>query len=283
MTDEDFNTIENLLYEKRRNWNNVLYISLDLSAVSGLTKISDTWALRSLVIPDSVGAFDEYTDLSNVIVSDTNQYLEYDNGVLYSKDKTVLYFYTAEKTDETFTIPSTVSKIWAYSFSYNTSIKKISIPESVNYIGCDAFENQNLQTLTFGNKDNWMAKYYYDNSFITVSSSDLEDVQNYQIDRNTGEGGLLQNRLLFKQQIVSYSDLMNALISYVAGTFTIYKVTGEMTNSEFSELQELIENKSDNIWGGEYVGLDLSEVEGLTRIDCTWGFTSLTIPSSVTE
>ncbi len=284
MTNDDYKTIENLLNNKRSEWNNTLYISLDLSAVSGLTKITDTWGLRSLVIPDTVGAFDEYTDLSNVIVSDTNECLEYDNGVLYSKDKKILYFYPENKTDATFEIPSTVNKIWANSFRYNTSIENISIPQDVNFIGSDAFRNENIKTLTFANKDNWKAKHYYYDRVINVSAADLEVVQNYQVDRSTGVGGLLQNSLLFKPQseTVTASELITKLNSYEAGTFTVYKVTGAMTYDEYEQAFSFLWEKLNyGIWTEKYIGLDLSEAEGLTKIGHTWCFSTVIIPGSV--
>ena len=199
MTNEDFQRIVNKINIKRRERNWQSYIGLDLSGVKGLTRISDTWDLTTLTIPVSVFEFGDNSTLENVIISKNNTNFAIENGILYSKDKSILYRYS-RKSESTFTVPDTVKKIWAYSFSNNPDIKNIKIPESVVYIGTDAFRNPKIESINYEDKKNWMAHKNFYNTDIEVSEEDLENVQNYQINQITFDSELLQNSYLFKSE-----------------------------------------------------------------------------------
>ena len=52
-----------------------------------------------------------FDNLKKIIVSDENQNFKMDNGILYSKDGTVMYLCTDEYQNPVLTIPATVTKI----------------------------------------------------------------------------------------------------------------------------------------------------------------------------
>lgn len=72
-----------------------------------------------------------------------NPYLKSVNGVLYSKDGTLLIKCPTEKQGS-FTVPSTVKKIAACAFEDCTKLTRITVPDSVTSIGEEAFRNCSL-------------------------------------------------------------------------------------------------------------------------------------------
>ncbi len=136
-------------------------------------------ALEEITIPASVttigeGAFVE-SGLKEINVDPENTVYTSENGVLYSKDKTVLIQYPQKKVNTTFEIPASVTTIGDYAFRYCNNLKtvtfaedsqlqtigsntfcdcdaleEITIPEGVTTIGEEAFYScNNLKTVTF--------------------------------------------------------------------------------------------------------------------------------------
>ncbi|MBO4638567.1 MAG: leucine-rich repeat protein [Treponema sp.] len=287
MSNEDYNTIVNLINNKRNNsWNYNDYVGLDLSAVTGLTKISYSWCLFNLAIPSSVSELSVSDGVYNVIISSDNPNFKYVDGSLYSADETILYLYSRAKTEETFEIPSKVKKIWAQAFQGNGSIRNIIIPEGVIYIGWGAFENGSIQTLTFKDKESWMVRNNNNNSESLVNPDDLENPANYRWNDQTQMNGICRNGL-FKPETksVTVSQLTNEINSYNGNDYITYKVTGSMSNDEYNQINQLINNKGNNEnWEGRTIVLDLSGVTGLTKISyVSWPIATLTIPKTVSE
>lgn len=61
------------------------------------------------------------------------------NGVLYNKTKTALIRYPVFNESTSFTVPSTVQRIWNYAFNYAYYLKKIELPDSISIIESSAF------------------------------------------------------------------------------------------------------------------------------------------------
>lgn len=61
------------------------------------------------------------------------------NGVLYSKDLTMLRNYPPGATDTSFVIPSTVTALYDYCFSFNQHLVNVTIPETVTWMGMNIF------------------------------------------------------------------------------------------------------------------------------------------------
>ena len=110
--------------------------------------------LATVYIPASVtkiDAFEMCTSLTEINVDNDNTEYTSEDGVLFSKDKKTLVSYPVGKTGESYSIPSTVTKIEESAFAYGR-LKTINIPESVTSIGEDAFMYSNtLQSVTIPN------------------------------------------------------------------------------------------------------------------------------------
>ncbi len=91
--------------------------------------------------------------LQSIIVDKTNPYFCDENGVLYTKDKTVLLHCSPKNSSGTsFTVPSTVKKIGDYAFyyHYDSGINSINFNEGLEEIGDYAFYyNTLLSNLNF--------------------------------------------------------------------------------------------------------------------------------------
>jgi hypothetical protein len=61
------------------------------------------------------------------------------NGILYTKDLTMLYAYPPGATATTFAIPSTVTKLYDYCFGFNHYLERVTIPETVTWMGMNIF------------------------------------------------------------------------------------------------------------------------------------------------
>ena len=83
----------------------------------------------------------DFSGLESISVDPENPHFCADeNGILYSKDKSVLYKYPAAKTDTSFTVPDGVTRIAADAFSGCTSLNSISFPSTLVQICDGAFE-----------------------------------------------------------------------------------------------------------------------------------------------
>ena len=106
--------------------------------------------------------------LEYIEVSSENQYFTNDsNGVLYSKEKDVLYCYPAAIQRVNFNVPASVEKIYDSAFYGNTSIKQVVVgAEDSIYIGSRAFGScTNLASVYFVSKNAPVAaEKIYDNT-----------------------------------------------------------------------------------------------------------------------
>ena len=63
------------------------------------------------------------------------------NGVLFNKEMTQIIKYPEGKTEEIYTIPSSITSIGNYTFYKCSSLTSIEIPNGVTSIGSGAFYN----------------------------------------------------------------------------------------------------------------------------------------------
>ena len=96
--------------------------------------------LASLTIPNSVtsvgvAAFATCNKLTSIIVENGNSSFTSEDGVLFNKDKTSLICFPAGKTQSTYTIPESVTRISSYAFDSCNKLTSVDIPNSVTSIG----------------------------------------------------------------------------------------------------------------------------------------------------
>lgn len=125
--------------------------------------------LPEITIPQGVTEIGEnafaYCDkLEKVIVENGNTAYSSEDGVLYNSDKTVLIYYPQNKTDETFTVPSSVTHIEKYAFRGNKHINTVNM-QSVQEVGLFAFVGcENLENVNAGENTD-----FFDNPLIGIN------------------------------------------------------------------------------------------------------------------
>ncbi len=112
----------------------------------GTTVFSSCTSLITITIPENVtsigsGAFKECSSLNDINVDLNNPKYMSENGVLFSKDKTILEAYPAGKKADNYVVPEGVNIIEYGAFFGCSSLKNISIPDSVASIEYSAFYN----------------------------------------------------------------------------------------------------------------------------------------------
>jgi len=113
--------------------------------------------LTSITIPKSVvsigyQAFAYCNSLSIISVDENNSHYSSENGVLYNKNKTILYLYPCGKSDVSFSIPNSVTEIAQGAFTYCNNLISVTISNSVETIGQGTFSNcSQLASITIPN------------------------------------------------------------------------------------------------------------------------------------
>ena len=107
--------------------------------------------LKKIYIPASVREIGEYvfhgcSALEEIIVSKDNKFYYSDDGVLYSREGTLLY-YPQNKKENFFTVPDNIIKINAYAFCANNNLKKLMLGNDVSEIGRSAFSYSHIETI----------------------------------------------------------------------------------------------------------------------------------------
>ncbi|MBQ8295127.1 MAG: leucine-rich repeat protein, partial [Clostridia bacterium] len=95
--------------------------------------------LPTTVVEFKSAVFDGCKNLERITVDPNNQYLMDKDGVLFSKDETVLKFYPIGRKGE-YVIPETVKKIDDIVFKNNINLTKITLGENIISIGANAFD-----------------------------------------------------------------------------------------------------------------------------------------------
>jgi hypothetical protein len=106
----------------------------------------DAASLTSITIPASVTSistpytFPNTQSLTSINVDPNNQNYSSDNGVLYDKNKTIIYIYPANNSQTSYIIPSTVTSIPYQAFYGAKNLKSVTLPSTLSSIGQGAFQ-----------------------------------------------------------------------------------------------------------------------------------------------
>ena len=139
--------------------------------------------LTSINIPDSVEIIEDNvsnscTSLSNIIVSDNNPAFCYEDGILFSKDKTRLFFGFGTKEGK-YSIPDGVTTIADNSF-VSSLFTEIFIPDSVTSIGQGAFSQcTNLSDIIVSDNN---TSYTSDNGILFTK--DMTELIGYPVQKS---------------------------------------------------------------------------------------------------
>ena len=107
--------------------------------------------IPSTVTAIGVGVFRNCSNLEAIAVDNNNAHYKAEDGILYTKDGTVLIAYPIAKSDSSFTIPGGVTRIESYSFQAAQNLAEIIISDSVQVIGTAAFAaSQSLERVFLG-------------------------------------------------------------------------------------------------------------------------------------
>ena len=138
---------------------NPFLTSIDLKDVTKvkISALVNLPNLKTITIPKNLkkeglteGAFEGCSSLQAYKVAEGNPDFSADNGVLFSKNKDILYFYPIAKSDATYNIPPTVKVIADKAFQGASRLTSLVIPTSVEEINSQAFrQNYRLASVKF--------------------------------------------------------------------------------------------------------------------------------------
>lgn len=95
-------------------------------------------------------AFTYAINLENIYVSSENMNYESVDGVLYTKGTKDLVYYPQGHEGSEYSVISGTEVIRSYAFYNVNTLINVNIPDTVGIIGINAFEETNLNSLTFG-------------------------------------------------------------------------------------------------------------------------------------
>ncbi len=119
----------------------------------GIYAFHNCYNITSIKIPNSVTdigyeVFGGARSLTAIDVSEKNNNYASIDGVLFNKEKTILYTYPEGKNSSEYTIPDTVTIIGYCAFYGCINLKSIIVPDSVTSIAAQAFcDCQNLESV----------------------------------------------------------------------------------------------------------------------------------------
>lgn len=130
-----------------------------------LTEVELPSALKTITF----STFNGCDTLSAVNVDAKNEKYCSVNGVVYSKDMSVLYFYPDAKTDKSFTVPDTVTTIEDYAVENAQNLEELTLSDKLEYIGSEALALTGVKSLTIPESVKTLEYYcLYSNALSTV-------------------------------------------------------------------------------------------------------------------
>ena len=169
--------------------------------------------LISVSIPDSVteigsSAFYECSKLTKInVASDNSAYCSVD-GVLFNKDKTVLFAFPGGRSGD-YSIPDSVTTIYTGAFYGCTGLTYVTIPNSVTGIDNRAFDGcSNLTGLAIGNGVTRISSY----AFRDCTSLTRVDITDLTAWCSIGFGTYYSNPLMYAHMLYLKGEAVTELV-----------------------------------------------------------------------
>lgn len=154
------------------------------------TSFGNCYSLIEVTIPSSVeklssGAFMGCRGLKNIYVDDDNNYFISIDGIIYDKNKEMLWIYPSGKIENHFDISNKIRVLADCSFAFNNNIESINISQSVTRLGKQIFwGSKNLKTINYtGTVQQWF-DIVKDNDWNYESSDFIVFCTNGQIEKD---------------------------------------------------------------------------------------------------
>ena len=150
--------------------------------------------------------------VKNIIVDEDNQQYKSIDGNLYTKDSKILVQYAVGKEDKEFTIPDGVERISSFAFAYSSSIAKITMPESVTYVGPYPFYNCKsvIDIYYTGTSEKWEKVNYLEkwwpNNIIVHYEERTEFVATTFIENPGSSSGYYVNKVKFYDDTIYFNE-----------------------------------------------------------------------------
>ena len=162
---------------------------LDFSKATNLTSLGFSWSNNGVFQPFDIilppnfdtSKFSNQTfawaikNAKNVIATPkASGGLVSEDGVVYNKNKTTIFFYPGGKTATSFAVPDGVTTIPRNSFSYNSSLKNITLPEGVTSIAWNACCATSIESINVPSTVKTIANEAFSNSasFTSLTFAD---------------------------------------------------------------------------------------------------------------
>ena len=150
------------------------------SGCSSLTEITLPAGLQEI----ECDAFDNCSALTKITIDESNENYTTVDGVLYSKDKTVLVSYPIGNERASFTTPSTLTKIMSNTFVYSKNLKEVTLNEGLKEVPYSAFQSSKIVSVNIPASvtkiESFAFKDCYDLQTVTIADgSKLESISMY--------------------------------------------------------------------------------------------------------
>ncbi len=120
-------------------------------------------------------AFFDCPSLVSINVSENNELYCSIDGVLFSKDKTIILEYPAGRSGTTYDIPDSVTMIESYAFVECNKLITVTIPDDVTMIGTSAFDScTSLKSINIPKSIEYIGEMSFVNC-VSIPSIDLPD------------------------------------------------------------------------------------------------------------
>ena len=126
-------------------YSNKVITGIDPMAFSGCSQIKSVTIsknIQSISLNNrscNMNPFYDCIYMKNIYVDEDNRYFTSVDGVLYNKSKTELLFYPSYKSDSSYTILDSVTKIEVGAFQRNGIVTEVILPKNIKTISKEAF------------------------------------------------------------------------------------------------------------------------------------------------